>query len=300
MSQDRLDLEELAAFVDGRLEGEARARVIRLLASSEEAYEVFAETLRFQAEERARGARVVRFPRWRRAVLVPLAAAAALALLLVQDRWLGTPQPEALSGARLVRQLDLSPAAVATLGAEWDRHPWSVTRGGAARLDESELAFRLGMRSADLAAALRMTDYTGAERLAAEIVELLEGVELSQPVTSRYVDLRAKLEQGESLQSLLEAAERSEQSLSRLLDSPQFDLGRWCAAASLAVRLRNQDLFRSPGSRAFLEGVDRLGLEASDLEALRRIAALTSGVIGEAEYRELQALLEAIIQRNAG
>lgn len=57
MSQDRFDLEELAAFIEGRLKGEARARVVRLLAESEDAYEVFAETLRFHTEERAREAR---------------------------------------------------------------------------------------------------------------------------------------------------------------------------------------------------------------------------------------------------
>jgi hypothetical protein len=56
MGLDRLALEELAAFIDGRLEGEARDRVLKLVAESEESYELFAETLRFQAEERALGA----------------------------------------------------------------------------------------------------------------------------------------------------------------------------------------------------------------------------------------------------
>lgn len=60
LAGDRFDLEELAALIEGRLKGEARARVVRLLAESDEAYEVFAETLRFQAEERARKAPLVR------------------------------------------------------------------------------------------------------------------------------------------------------------------------------------------------------------------------------------------------
>ncbi len=300
MSQNRFDVEELAAFIDGRLKGEARTRVVRLLTESKEVYEVFAETLRFKAEAGAHGARVIRLPRWRRAPLVPLAAAAALALFLVPDRWLGAPQREAPSGAKLVGELSLSPDAAAMLQADWDRHPWSVTRGGAERLGEPELAFRLGMRSADLAAALRLSDYSTGQRLAEEIVELLEGVEFSQPVASRYLDLRARLEEGEPAQSLLGIAEEAEGSLARLLKSPRFDLGRWCAAALLAIRLEDPDLFRSAASSVFFESVGRLGLEASDVEALRRISVLTSGSIGEAEYQELQTLLEAIIQRNAG
>jgi hypothetical protein len=50
MSPNWLDLEGLAAFIDGRLKARERSRVVRLLCESETAYEVFAETLRFQAE----------------------------------------------------------------------------------------------------------------------------------------------------------------------------------------------------------------------------------------------------------
>lgn len=288
MSQDRLDLEELAAFIEGRLKGEARARVVRLLAESEDAYEVFAETLRFQTEERAREAREVRSPSWR------------WALVLAQYRWLRPPQQEVLSGASLMREFGLSPDASARREADWDRHPWSPRQGGAERLGEPELAFRLGVRSADLAAALRLSDYTAGQRLAEEIVELLKGVAFSQPAASRYVGLRAGLERRESLQPLLETAEEAERSLARLVNSPRFDLGRWCGAASLAVSLRNSHLFRSAATRGFLARVDQLGLSPLDVEALWRIAALTSGDMDEAGYRELQALLDAIIQRNAG
>jgi len=43
-----LDLELLAALADGRLSGEERARAVRMLADSDEALELFANTVREQ------------------------------------------------------------------------------------------------------------------------------------------------------------------------------------------------------------------------------------------------------------
>ena len=52
-----VDLELLAAFIDGRLSGEERARAVKMLADSDEALEVFASALR---EQRAPSPAVVK------------------------------------------------------------------------------------------------------------------------------------------------------------------------------------------------------------------------------------------------
>ena len=44
------DLELIAAFIDGRLSAEERARAMKLLADSDEALELFASALRHQAD----------------------------------------------------------------------------------------------------------------------------------------------------------------------------------------------------------------------------------------------------------
>ncbi len=54
-----LDLEEIAALIDGRLDGADRARVVARLAEDEASYEVFAEVLRLQEEESSADAPVI-------------------------------------------------------------------------------------------------------------------------------------------------------------------------------------------------------------------------------------------------
>src|SRR5512133_1079861 len=77
-----VDLELLAALIDGRLSGEERARALKLLANSDEALELYAQTLQHSA-----GVQVVPITsarRWRQwKVMVPVAAAAALAIVMV-------------------------------------------------------------------------------------------------------------------------------------------------------------------------------------------------------------------------
>src|SRR4051794_11554945 len=83
-SIDNTDLELLAALIDGRLSGEEKARALKLLNESDEALEIYAETIRYQ---RAGEADVVpistarRWSRWK--VLVPVAAAAVFAVVVV-------------------------------------------------------------------------------------------------------------------------------------------------------------------------------------------------------------------------
>lgn len=303
MPEHRLDLEELAAFVDGRLSGEGRARVLKLLAESEEAYEVFAETVRFQAEERAAEEEVAaaRFPVWRR-VAVPLAAAAALALLIATPlmRSLRAPEPPRLAAAELVALFAAQSDLTAALGRDWDQRTWSVTRGAAARLVEPELAFRLGVRTVDVKLALLLGDPQHAARLSAEMLELLGGVELSQAVAAQYAALRSRVAAGEAPDRLADGASRAEGALQELLGSPRFSFGQWCAAAELAARVRHPSLFRSPLTARFFDAADRLGLDAADVDAVRRIAELARDAIGDFEYAELQELLRAIIRRNGG
>ena len=49
LSASSSDLELIAALLDGRLQGQERARAIRLLADSEPALETFANALRSQS-----------------------------------------------------------------------------------------------------------------------------------------------------------------------------------------------------------------------------------------------------------
>ena len=84
---DEFDPDLVAAFIDGRLSGAERERVVRLLAESEEAFEIYADAVRARADLDAEAIIPlpipdpvpIRRPRWLMAG-APLAAAAARAL----------------------------------------------------------------------------------------------------------------------------------------------------------------------------------------------------------------------------
>lgn len=304
MPENGLDLEQLAAFVEGRLSGEARRRVLKLLAESDEAYEVFVDTVRFRAEEGLEEERLAaRVPSrvWRWAG-IPLAAAAAAVLVLATPliRTLRPPDLPQFTTDQLIGSLGGAGALPGALGPGWDQRAWSVTRGAGARLAEPAVAFRLGVRTVDLRIALQSPGAGDADRLISEILALLSDVELSQPVAAQYAQLRSQVAAGGDTAPLPSAAAAAEAALKALLQSPRFSVGQWCAAAELAARAENASFFRSTATRSFFDVVDRLGLDAADLDALQRIATLSGDGLDHAEVLEVQELLRDLIRRSAG
>src|SRR5687768_3876572 len=100
MSRERIDHETMAAFLDGRLAGAERERVLRVIAAHPEEYEVFADAARVAAEPHRREV-VPLESRWRRMdrrlIAIPLLAAAGLAgILLARGR--AVPGPVELAG----------------------------------------------------------------------------------------------------------------------------------------------------------------------------------------------------------
>src|SRR5437763_11641834 len=79
-----LDLELLAALADGRLSGEERARAVRMLADSDEALELFANTVRDLRVPDVKVVSITSARRWRQwKIALPIAAAAAIAVVMV-------------------------------------------------------------------------------------------------------------------------------------------------------------------------------------------------------------------------
>src|SRR4051794_9212414 len=79
-----VDLELLAAFIDGRLSGEERGRAVKMLADSDEALELFASTLRERQMSDVKVVPIITARRWGRwKIVLPVAAAAAIAVVMV-------------------------------------------------------------------------------------------------------------------------------------------------------------------------------------------------------------------------
>lgn len=303
-----LDPEELAAFADGRLEGEARDVVVARLARDREARELLADviavrdatvrdatvrddavrdaTVRDEADDSPEAGRLLRGPWTRHAWVGVAAAAAALVALVVAPRLLA-PSPD-LQG--LAGELRLDGETLAAL----ERPLWSATRGGAPvgvfdGFGPRE-SFRWGVRAVDFQVALRSDDADLLASAAHAADRLLEGTDFYGQY-SRIASLDRRLARRES-EALAEAAIESPS-----VDAFFFRYGMWGRAAWLAAVDGDEGFFRSRAGRSVrhLEVPEELpeGVSRSDLAA--ELQSMGRRVVSVAEGEEDLASLEAAL-----
>jgi len=296
-----LDLELLAALADGRLSGTERERALKMLASSDDALEIFANTVRAQPpQDSADVVPIAKARGWGWAkIAAPLAAAAAIAFAIL---------PKLLGPGSLVvpatMQLASAPRFNDVVRAGLDEQKWSVTRGagssGPAAVGsevESRLAFRLGVRSVDVVVALRIPDIVLAARMTGEIIETLKSVDLAQAVAARYTDFSTRLSTESPAASITRATEIEEQ-LRDLLHSPSFLLGQWAEVADLAAQAREASFFTSSqGMRFIKSAIPADQLTSDDANAIRRVDARLTESHDDRSFEEVHAVLKQLIQR---
>jgi hypothetical protein len=230
-------LEDLAAFLEGKLSGDERARIVAHLADCPSCYEVFAEAARFQlAEEeeeedadppdvaevpREDGvmapapARVIWFPMKK---ILPWAAAAIAAVLVIG---IGVPRyqryqqyntaPE-MTSAKLV-----SPAVAKKAAAD---ELWDTMRGPSAQGEASSTAseFLLGAYALDLHLSLHRNDSARAmndlSSINGQMIQL--GAYLPDQAKA-YLDIHSRIAKGKQPKDFVREAARMESELDAML-----------------------------------------------------------------------------------
>ena len=267
------DLEDLAAYIDGRLSGEKKTQVEERLLRDEDYYEVFMETSRFQQEERRSDesgeSKVVRWRLWRK--LGPLSVAAGLilaaSLLLLRNYptrdWVVDLAEDTGVAGDIVRlaarigllRLDVTEGWIAALDAaaitareRWSDPGWTRLRSSnvqAGWYGPEELAFRLGLRTVDLRVALAAHDRGAVTQLASVLYEYADAANQFVAVAA-YGDLRdragsADFDKTGDVEELRELAETAEKLLEEsYAEGPEdearsFRLSRWTEAGRLAA-----------------------------------------------------------------
>jgi hypothetical protein len=307
---DEFDPDLVAAFIDGRLSGAERERVVRLLAESEEAFEIYADAVR--ARDDLRQSEVVPLPLpaprpapvrpWWLTAGAPLAAAAALLIAVlprVQSNLANAAF--AMRAESIAQPLTARPQLATALRSALDEPRWSATRGGVSTFVDSTAALRLGARATDLQVALAVEDRERAGRVAAEMVELLGSVNLSDAARAEYGDLRKRITNGDSIGPIVGAAAAADDKLRDFLDSRWYGLGKWFAAGELAARTHSADFFKSTETVRFLDGAIRSGgLAPDEVDALRRVESLAKQGIADNEFETVRETFAKLIQRHAG
>lgn len=328
-ASEDIDLELIAAFIDGRLSGAEREQVVRLLAESEAAFEVYADAVRIRADlegetpatdrhtESLDEHRRRRTSHWWVSAL-PLAAAAALLIAILprmQARGsqagldfsaesivvpLLSPASDRLTATPTAGQASARTELAVALGPAWDEQNRTVFRGGGGALVDTAVALRLGVRATDLQLALTLGERDRASRILADMSDLLKSVRLSETAQADYDRLRARITAGDSVNQIADAASQADQGLGALLGSQWFGYGKWFAASELAARARSKSFFASSQTKAFLQSTIASGsLAPEDVALLRQVIGLGPD-LSDAEFDQIRGVFAELIRRHGG
>jgi putative zinc finger protein len=244
-----LEPEDIAAFVDGRLQGAARAAVLRHLADCERCHELFAETSRSVLDEEPASRRP------RRAWFPPLLAAAGL-LLAAAVGILLLRGPSEIQVASLVDALP--PSAATHLATA------PVLRGGGTASEGSGAA--VGALLVDLRLVAEAADPAQGREVLRQLAERLDAAGQMDEET-RLVRAAANDVSGwRRLSALIEerAGER--------FPSPEPELGKLLEAGRLAAASGTPGFFTSH-RRAALERIRRQVTASERRAALDAVAS---------------------------
>lgn len=316
LARPPIDAEELAAFIDGRLEGERRQRVIERLAEDEEAYELYSavievrEALETEVADSAvpqvppaseggaaalfrpatpagpEGGRTRRRGKllgwWRsersRTSWLPAAAAiaAGVAVTVLAVWWVLRP-----TGSRqLLAAFDAGTVSPPVARAALDRLE-PAYRG----VEEERAAqFKLGARAFDLALAVEAGEPESAARWLDEMSRLLEQVPASFGLPEIYQSLAVRLDEGEPPRSLRRDVAEAEREIEAALDLPEqplFAFGRWLEAVRTAAAHGDRTFLASSAAHEPLQAFLASSPQAAVSSRLEEIgAALGSGAAG--------------------
>jgi Putative zinc-finger len=307
------DLEDIAAFIDGRLPRNGRSRITEHLAHCESCYEVFSGAARLNRdlevasagfsplEAEVCGGRLAVFGGWvtrslggRRAVTWgSLAAGVLVALGFVVTHHVRAGGSEALTAAAL---LEPGAGRAASLASG----PW-IGRTSRGEPDQAQWSFKLGVELVDLRLALEKGDPAQADETLREIDSVLERSDLlvAPEVRQTYQNLRESLWGGSAPRSQLgNADQRERQGLGGLVDPFLLDLGRWVEASRRSAAAHQPEIFFADRTRRLLDRALSVGPDQvdPDIQAeLRRLRTTAEASDRRLDYPQLERLCGEIL-----
>jgi hypothetical protein len=262
VSENHLDPETIAAYMDGRLSPERRAAVAAQIAQSPEAFEILADAavIRAAAGEddadlagapKDTSARPSRSPWLRRTLMLGLPLAAGLAAILLvpqlrHDDW----RTAAFPGGSLLN-VQGPGSTDGALGTGWHDPPWTTTRGGSVAGVDYRLAFRVAVRIVQLRVSLEASDPVAIEQSTATLQSVLEATSVGGPASAEIARIARSVSSGEA--SFADVRGDWADASRAVRDSnpvPWFDLGLWAEQARLAILAADASFFEPGGPAA--------------------------------------------------
>ena len=257
MNNDTFDPETLAAFLDGKLAGEERDRVLHLLAESDHWYEVMVDASQVSAEFAQSAPTALNESSWARGVPLRLAKRSAWGRQAVLGGGLlaaGLATVVILSERRgAVDAIDNpSQLVINERLREGSAADWGAARGNNEALSARARAFRIGVQFADLELAARMGDSARVQALSASIADLTRVVPTGGTTASRV----RYLGRNGSLPASSKERRDVASELRSLVGESWFDLGAWSETARRAAHAGQLQYFEA--GRPAMERLDSL------------------------------------------
>lgn len=264
MSNERIDPETLAAFLDGTLSASDRERLVRAAAEGGTEYEELIEAQALLYDGVA-GVEATRLPVavtsdpssksrsspsrrwWTNGTAWKLGAilvAASIAGVLLQ-RAAGSPDASRTAGTvQQVMALAAGANPDSAFGAGWHQIDWSITRGPSQSVDDGVYAFRLGVRFVDLAVALSSNDTSARRTLGQTLVALASNSETGSPVAVRIEALA-----GPNARPTAAEVSSVGDDLRTLVNHPvAYDAAVWTESARAGARANQATFFARDGA----------------------------------------------------
>ena len=234
--------ENLAAYIDGELGEAERQRITEHLASCEDCYAVYTETLRFQLDTESVFAEgevlPFRAPKEKRTAAAALRRWYPIAALLLVGVGGGSfhflALPPGLVPTKLVPPL-ADPSSVD--GRLW-LGPTYRGEGGDEESKLDEPPSRMGVQLVNLQASLKAGNVLAAQDVVARILGLLKAQPFTDDLYKAYTGITVALENHKPPSELLPEASRLAKESREVFDPTLLDLGQWVEAGRLAAPSR--------------------------------------------------------------
>jgi putative zinc finger protein len=296
--------EELAAYIDGTLEKAEAKRITEHLASCEECYAVYSETLHFQLESEPEAGKLVQFPSPRQTALHWwYAAAALLAVCLGLGGYLF--QVALVGPVPRLQVAEIVPKEQSVMEP-------TIFRGDESEpseLDPGELerqSFRVGWLLVNFHVHVRAGEFASASEDWRKIGSLCKDASMSEEA-ARFFDeanrMSSEAAAPKSPPSYLARAAEREAFFRDSEDSavyPEYvDFGKWAAAGQAAATAKDRSFFDSLRNQRFLAHLLRgreIQPEPEVRPELQAIAQIwDQGEFGATQFAALERHFKAIL-----
>ena len=297
-----MDLETIAAYIEGRLPPDRRAEVAAYLARSPDEFQVFADAVALRAEltrlsapseqAKASAGRNVRRPR--RWLYAGAASAAAVAALLLVTRSLesGAGPPLFLTAEEL--RVAGAGSLDRALGDGWAVPPWSNLRGSADAQESRANAFRAGALASHLLLAADANDGQAVRATAGDLTALRSPA--AGPALASITEI------ANSAAATSRALAPAVNFLRDVYEERWFDLGAWVEQARLAVIAEESGFFDSDAVQAIRSLRRQLAGDAAAATVIDRIDELLSRIEADGavpDVASLRPFIDAIFEAAA-